>query len=233
MKVVVVLRQTADLVEELELNEDETDIEREYVAFRLNEWDEHALEEALLIKEQSGATVTVVALDEIDVDQTLYSALAKGADEAVKFTGAFKGRISSNERAQILAEYLKGERFDLALTGVQTPEDLDGQTSAILAGLLGIPHVAVVIGVEPEGEGLQRVSGNRCRGGAQAEGRRTGGDRRSGCPSGPALCRGLPDSSCDRGRQDRGTSGACGGRGVRRCGTPNVRPVRYLACRDA
>jgi electron transfer flavoprotein beta subunit len=155
--IVVPLKQTVDLVEELELNDDGTDIEREYLTFRLNEWDEQALEEALLLKDQMGATVTVVALDETDADQSLYSALAKGADNAVRLTGDFEGGVSSHERAAILAAYLKGTKFDLVLIGVQTPEDLDGQAGVILAGTLGLPHAAVVIGVEPH-DGAFKVS---------------------------------------------------------------------------
>jgi electron transfer flavoprotein beta subunit len=155
MNIVVPLKQTVDLVEELELNNDGTDVDREYLTFRLNEWDEQALEEALLLKEGAGATVTVVALDEPDVDQTLYSALAKGADGAVKLTGSFEEGISSHRRAAILGEYLKGEQFDLVLIGVQTPEDLDGQAGVILAGMLGLPHVAVAIGVEPQDGGFK------------------------------------------------------------------------------
>jgi electron transfer flavoprotein beta subunit len=40
---------------------------------------------------------------------------------------------------------------------VQTPEDLDGQAGVLLAGMLGVPHVSVAIGVEPA-EGGFKVS---------------------------------------------------------------------------
>jgi electron transfer flavoprotein beta subunit len=160
MNVCVPLKQTVDLVEELEVGQDGASIDREYLTFKLNEWDEQALEEALLLKDQMGATITVVALEEPDVDQTLYAALAKGTDKAVKLTGSFEDGISSHGRAAILAEYLKNPahpEFDLVLIGVQTPEDLDGQAGVILAGKLGLPHVAVAIGVEPQ-DGAFKVS---------------------------------------------------------------------------
>jgi electron transfer flavoprotein beta subunit len=155
VKIVVPLKQTVDLVEELELNDDGTGIERDYLSFKLNEWDEQALEEALLLKDQAGASVTVIALDEIDVDQSLYAALAKGADQAITLTGDFDVGVSSHERAAILAEQLRDTEFDLVLIGVQTPEDLDGQTGVILAGMLGLPHVSVAIGVEPLDGGVK------------------------------------------------------------------------------
>ena len=155
MNIVVPLKQTVDLVEELELNDDGTDVEREYLSFKLNEWDEQALEQALLLKDAGGAHVTAVALDEPDVDQSLYAALAKGADRAVKLTGDFAGGVSSHQRAAVLAEHLRGAEFDLILIGVQTPEDLDGQAGVILAGTLGLPHVSVAVGVEPHDGGVK------------------------------------------------------------------------------
>jgi len=49
MDIVVPMQQTVDLVEELELNDDGTDVEREYLKFVANEWDEQALEYDLLL----------------------------------------------------------------------------------------------------------------------------------------------------------------------------------------
>jgi electron transfer flavoprotein beta subunit len=155
MNILVPLKQTVDLVEELELNDDGTDVEREYLTFKLNEWDDQALEEALLLKDAGVASVTVVALEESDVDQSLYAALAKGADRAVKLTGDFAAGVSSHQRAAILADFLASDPADLILIGVQTPEDLDGQTGVILAGMLDLPHVSVVVGVEPMDGGFK------------------------------------------------------------------------------
>ncbi len=152
MKIVVAMRQLADLVEELEVNEEGNDIDRDFVKFVSNEWDEAALEEALCIKEEQGAEVVVVALDEPDVDQTLFAALAKGADKAVKLTGNDPDAWTrTGERAARLASWLKDQAFDLVLTGVQAADDLDGQLAGILATKLGLPHAAVVVGVKVEG----------------------------------------------------------------------------------
>lgn len=155
MDIVVPMQQTVDLVEELELNDEGTDVEREYLKFVANEWDEQALEEALLLKDAAGGTVTVVGIDETDVDGTLYSALAKGADRAVKLTGDFASGVSSHHRAAILAAWLGEQSFDLVLVGVQSPEDLDGQTGVILANLIDVAHVSVAIGVEPHDGGVK------------------------------------------------------------------------------
>src|SRR6266568_4344094 len=56
------MKAVPDLVEEIELTPDETDIDREFLKFVLNEWDAQALEEALLVKDASGAEVVAVGL---------------------------------------------------------------------------------------------------------------------------------------------------------------------------
>jgi electron transfer flavoprotein beta subunit len=148
MRIVVPIKQTPDLVEELELNSDETDVDREFLKFVLSEWDDQAIEEALLVKEAGGGEVIVVGFGDPDVELSLYTALAKGADRAVNLTGLGEGWIDSHTRAAALAGWLSGQEVDLVLAGVQAVDDLDGQLPPLLAGTLGWPHVGVVIGVE-------------------------------------------------------------------------------------
>lgn len=158
MRIVVPIKQVPDLVEELELSGDGTDIEREFLKFVINEFDEYALEEAILIKEATGAEVVVVALDDPDVDQTLYTALAKGADKAVKLTGtgAAETWVDSHTRAAVVASWLDSQSADLVLTGVQAADDLDGQLASLLGEQLGLPHVAVAVEIEAK-DGTARI----------------------------------------------------------------------------
>jgi electron transfer flavoprotein beta subunit len=158
MRVIVLMRQLADLVEELEVNSEGTDIDRDFVKFVSNEWDEAALELGLELKDDHGVELTVAALEEPDVDQTLYAALAKGADRAVKLTGLDPDTwIRSRQRATAMSKWLAGVDYDLVLTGVQAADDLDGQLAGLLAAHLGVPHAAVVVGLEP-GEGTVTVT---------------------------------------------------------------------------
>jgi len=155
MRIVVPLKQVPDLVEELELNDDETDVDREFLKFVLSEWDDQALEEALLVKEATGGEVVVVGFGDPDVELSLYTALAKGADKAVNLTGLGDGWIDSHTRAATLAGWLSGQDVDLVLAGVQAVDDLDGQLPALLGPRLGWPHVGVVISVEGKDSTIQ------------------------------------------------------------------------------
>ena len=49
MRIVVPLKTVPDLVEEIEFTGEGTGIDREYLKFVLNEWDDQALEEALCV----------------------------------------------------------------------------------------------------------------------------------------------------------------------------------------
>jgi electron transfer flavoprotein beta subunit len=146
MRIVVPLKAVPDLVEEIEFTPDGTGIDREFLKFVLNEWDDQALEEALLVKDAVGGEVVAVGLaDDPDIDQALYTALAKGADGAVKISGHAG---DTHSRAALLAGYLEQQPADLIVTGVQAPDDLDGQLPPMLAARLGFPHVSVAIAVE-------------------------------------------------------------------------------------
>lgn len=148
MKIIVPIKLVPDLVEELVVNDDGTGLDPDEIETKLNEFDDHAIEEALLLREASGGEITVMALDAEGVDKILYTALAKGADKAVKLTGPDAEDVQGNVAlARLFAEALGEMSYDLVLTGVQACDDRDGQFGPILASLLGVPSVSVVTGV--------------------------------------------------------------------------------------
>jgi electron transfer flavoprotein beta subunit len=149
MDSVVLLRPVPDPVEELELQDDGTDLDRDFLGYVLNEFDEHALEEALLLKDETGGTVTVLGLGTAEeMEQILYAALAKGADEAVKL-GDVLEPLSAHAQAELFVEALEGRSYDVILCGVQAADELDGQVAVLVAARLDIPHVSVVVGAAP------------------------------------------------------------------------------------
>ncbi|MDR7436026.1 MAG: electron transfer flavoprotein subunit beta/FixA family protein [Armatimonadota bacterium] len=159
LNIMVLVKLVPDVVEELEIASDGRSLDPASVRLILNERDEHALEEALLLKERHGGTVTVVALDVPEVDDVLFTALAKGADRAVKISGVEAG-LSTWAIAGALAKALTSSGLvpvDLILTGVQAIDDLDGQTGPIVARLLELPYVGMVCRVEVDVEAHKAV----------------------------------------------------------------------------
>lgn len=148
MNIIVPIKQVPDLVEELEIDDSGKDLNRDWLKYKINEFDDHALEEGLCLKEDVGGTVTAIGLDSQDIDKTLFTAAAKGADKLIKVIGDFSQSISSHEAAKVLAGVIQVMEYDLILTGVQAADDRDGQIGVLLAHYLGLPHVSVVTGVQ-------------------------------------------------------------------------------------
>lgn len=153
MKIAVLLTMVPDLVEELEIDPSGTALDTQWLRFVLNESDDHALEQALLLKDRHGASVTALALEYGDAEQTLFTALAKGADAAIKITPVPEGGPNRRDAAALFAELLRRQPADLILTGVQAINDLDGHLPGLLGGLLDLPYVGVVRSVEASAEG--------------------------------------------------------------------------------
>lgn len=155
MKIAVLLRAVPDPVEELEL--DGEDLDRDFLGYVLNEFDDHALEEAILIKEEVGGTVTAYALGNADeVEQMLHTAIAKGADSA-QMLGEDLDYVDAHGQAAAFVEALGDGGYDLVLTGVQASDEFDGQVAMLVAAGLGVPHVSVVVSATP-GDGSVRVT---------------------------------------------------------------------------
>jgi electron transfer flavoprotein beta subunit len=154
MHVMVVLRLVPDTGEDFELAADGKGIDREWIGFKLNEFDDHALEQAVLLKESNGAKVTAVALQHEGVDRLLQTALARGADNVVKISNTLLPPVSAMATAQLVAATARHLECSLILTGVQTVEDLFGQLAPTLGAILDWPQVNAISGVKLERERL-------------------------------------------------------------------------------
>jgi len=155
MNILVVLKMVPDVVEELEIAADGKALDAALLRMILNERDNHALEAALLLKEKHGGKVTVLGLEAPEMDDMLFTALAKGVDRAVKVTGMEPG-LSTRAAAACLAAVIQQAGMwpaDLVLTGVQAIDDLDGLAAPLLAQRLGAPYAGIVTRIEPNSTG--------------------------------------------------------------------------------
>lgn len=147
MNIAVAIRLMPKVGDELEVDESGTDIDRELVEMTINEFDDQALEEAVLIKEATGATVTAVGLRAEGIEQALHVAYARGADRLVVVDAGELDPYDSRTAALALAEAVAQLAPDLVLAGVQTPYDVFGQAAPYLAATLGWPQASVSVGV--------------------------------------------------------------------------------------
>lgn len=145
MDVVVCVKHVPETAEEdLKINLSLLDIDRQDLAFDINEWDHYAVEEAILLKEKYGGTVTVITIGPDPSAETLRKCLGMGADEAIHVKDEAVAGSDGFCIARILKNCIASLPFDLILTGVQAEDDGWGVVGVALAELLGIPHAAVV-----------------------------------------------------------------------------------------
>jgi len=149
MKIAVLLKWVPDLVEELEVDDDGTGLDTEDLKFKLNEFDDHALEEALLLA-GDGDEIIALAIDGEGSEKMLFTALAKGATRGIRLNGS--SSKGTTGLAAAFSQALKAESCDLILTGVQSVDDRDGQLGPFLAAKMGLPCISVVSAVSITGQ---------------------------------------------------------------------------------
>lgn len=153
MKILVLMRMVPDIVEELDIAPDGTSLDLEFLRLIVSERDDHALEQALILKDRHEAEVIVLALEAPEVDDVLYTALAKGADRVIKVDAG--ETAGTRAAAAVLAATLPGIDgllpADLILTGSQAIDDLDGVTAPLLAAVLDRPYLGLVNRIEVDG----------------------------------------------------------------------------------
>jgi len=145
MNIVVCCKSVPGLVTDLKISADRKSLQYQGQLLVINECDEYALEEALVLKKAHGGHVTVISMGSIKSQDVLYYALAKGADKAVRVDSDCQ---DPQVAGTVLAAALKKLDFDLVLTGTQARDTLGGQVGIVAANLLRLPFAYAVVDVE-------------------------------------------------------------------------------------
>ena len=154
VKILVPVKRVVDAYVTPRVKPDHSGVETENVKMSLNPFCEVALEEAIRLRERGVASeVLAASVGESKSDEVLRTALAVGADRAV--------RIDAPRQTEPLtvAKLLKGlvekEGIGLALTGKQAIDGDNNQTGQMLAALLGWGQATSISKLEiKDGKGL-------------------------------------------------------------------------------
>ncbi len=121
---------------------DEHDIKE----YRMNRFDEFALEEAIRIREKlPQVTVDALTVGPDRIRPVIRRALAVGADNGIHIRDETFGFGDAHRIAALIAGYAAANRYDLILTGVLAEDDMQGLVGPFIAEMLGLPCATVVV----------------------------------------------------------------------------------------
>lgn len=147
MKILVPIKQVSALDEDFEFRDDGRDVDPDFLIHDLNEWDNFSLEEAMRLKEGPGGEgieVVVVTVGPDEAEEELRKCLAKGADRALRVWSDELEEADAIAVANVLAAVARKEAPDMIFIGVQGSDDATSSVGIAVAGLLELPHAAVV-----------------------------------------------------------------------------------------
>ncbi|WP_027856704.1 electron transfer flavoprotein subunit beta/FixA family protein [Marinobacterium jannaschii] len=154
MKVLVAVKRVIDYNVKVRVKSDNTDVDLANVKMALNPFCEIAVEEAVRLKEAGTADeVVVVSIGSKSCEEQLRTALALGADRAIRIDTA--DSPDSLSVAKLLAKVVEAEQPGMVILGKQAIDSDNNQTGQMLAALLDRPQGTFASAVKVDGDKLQ------------------------------------------------------------------------------
>lgn len=146
MKLLICIKQVPDMESKFKINGEGNWYDRADLAWRMNEYDEYAVEQAVRLKEQvKEADLTVLCVGPDQVTETIKKALAMGCDRGVHISDGDSFRREPIEIAAMIAGFAKDKNFDIIFTGMQSQDRGSAQVGVMVAELLGMPAVTTIV----------------------------------------------------------------------------------------
>jgi electron transfer flavoprotein beta subunit len=153
LKTMVTAKRVEDPESKIRVKPDGSGIVTEGVNYKMNPFDEIAVEEALRLRERHGGEVVIVSIGGERSITEIRAALAMGADRGVLVR--HDGPLDPVVVSAILARLHELEKPDLVLLGKQSIDDDQNQAGQYLAERLGLAQgtfASKVEGLESEAE---------------------------------------------------------------------------------
>jgi electron transfer flavoprotein beta subunit len=118
--------------------------------YRLNRYDEYALEEALRLNDRTGAQVHAVSIGPPRVESALRRALEMGAHAAFRLEAETTGEPETLAKARMIAAWASGGGYDLILAGMMSEDSMSCMFAPALAECLGAASATAVMGLDAQ-----------------------------------------------------------------------------------
>jgi electron transfer flavoprotein beta subunit len=157
MKIVVCLKQVPDMESKFKIIDDKS-VDESQMAFKINDFDNYAVEAALQLKEKFGGEVIIVSAGPDRAVKDIRQAFAMGADWGIHINDPALLSEDNFVIASALVKAVEGiGDVDLVFTGVQAEDDQAGVTGVMMAEIMGLPSCTNVVRLEigDDGKGLR------------------------------------------------------------------------------
>jgi len=147
MNILVLIKQVPQTEAATEINPAGSYIERSPVAlYKMNRFDEYALEEALRIKETCPETrVDVITLGPERARDVIRRAYDMGADNGIHILADDSNYLDPSAVAARIGEEAAKGSYDLIFAGIMSEDMMQAQTGQMVAEVLGLPCVSSVV----------------------------------------------------------------------------------------
>src|SRR5512137_479568 len=148
MKILVCIKQVPDLESRFKPNSEGLWFNECDLAWRMNEYDEYAVEQAVQLREQLGeaAELTVLSIGSDRVGEVIKKALAMGCDRAVHVQDDAAATRDPWQIASIIAAHAREQVYDLIFTGMQSQDRGSAQVGVTVAEELGYACATTLVG---------------------------------------------------------------------------------------
>ncbi len=152
MKIVVLVKEVPDMESKFKIVGD-AKIDESQIAFKMNDFDEYAVEAALQLKEKFGGEVVILSSGPDRVTKEVRQAFAMGADWGIHVNDPQIDEGDSYVVAGALVKAIESlGGVDLVMTGVQAEDDQAGLTGVFVADMMSIAHCTNVVKIEVGGD---------------------------------------------------------------------------------
>ncbi len=152
MKILVCITNVPDTTARISFTDNDTKFNKTGVQYIIGPYDDYALARGVELKEQFGATLTVLNIGEADSDPQLRKALAIGADDAIRVDAE---PADSFFVATQIAHIARQNEYDLLLMGRESIDFNSGIVHGLVGEMLGIPSYSPVMQLTIEGRQVQ------------------------------------------------------------------------------
>jgi len=150
MKLLVCIKQVPDLESRFKPNAEGVWYNETDLAWRMNEYDEYAVEQAVQLREKlgEGSELTVLSIGSDRVVEAIKKALAMGADNAAHIQDPAAAGKDPWQIASIIATYARDKSFDIIFTGMQSQDRGSAQVGVTIAEQLGFACTTTIVGFD-------------------------------------------------------------------------------------